>query len=157
MVSTRVYTDQIDSLLTYYLQLSSPEGHMTMENFAPLAKSLLLMIYQNTYPEQVRGKVKGQGSKVRVHLHVCSRMSGLSWTPGNLAVSSSTSFQESSLFLISQETSLQQGVSIVTGCLEVPKRRQMVEENSAHLCPSKEEALGGEKYEIYCLNGMLYC
>ncbi len=55
MISSRVYNEQAEELLAYYLSsTTNPQGWMMLENFAPLARALLLMVYQNTYPAEVR-------------------------------------------------------------------------------------------------------
>lgn len=50
MVSTRIYSNQTEELLQLYENVSF-EGRMTLEQFAEVARALLLMIYQNTYPD----------------------------------------------------------------------------------------------------------
>ena len=52
MVSTRIYSNQTEELLQLYENVSF-EGRMTLEQFAEVARALLLMIYQNTYPDVV--------------------------------------------------------------------------------------------------------
>ena len=52
MVSTRVYSNQMEELLQLYEGYSSG-GLMTMEQFEVVAKALLIMIYQNAYPDVV--------------------------------------------------------------------------------------------------------
>lgn len=52
MVSTRVYSNQMEELLQLYEGYSSG-GLMTMEQFGVVAKALLIMIYQNAYPDVV--------------------------------------------------------------------------------------------------------
>lgn len=54
VIAQRIYNDQRDSLITYYLDAcTNSQGWMTLETFAPLARALLLMVYQNTYPVKV--------------------------------------------------------------------------------------------------------
>ncbi len=53
MVSTRIYNNQMEDLLATFQQ-SSDGGLMALEKFAPIAKMLLVMIYQNAYPDVVR-------------------------------------------------------------------------------------------------------
>ena len=53
MVSTRVYSNQIEELLQLFESYCT-EGLMTLDQFAYLAKMLLIMIYQNAYPDVVR-------------------------------------------------------------------------------------------------------
>ncbi|XP_064396735.1 uncharacterized protein LOC135343685 isoform X2 [Halichondria panicea] len=50
MVSTRIYSNQMEDLLTLF-QESSENGLATLETFAPIVKILLVMIYQNAYPD----------------------------------------------------------------------------------------------------------
>ncbi len=52
MVSTRIYSNQMEDLLTLF-QESSENGLATLETFAPIVKILLVMIYQNAYPDVV--------------------------------------------------------------------------------------------------------
>lgn len=52
MVSTRVYSNQIEELLQLY-EGYSMGGLMTLEQFGVVAKALLIMIYQNAYPDVV--------------------------------------------------------------------------------------------------------
>jgi hypothetical protein len=52
MVSTRVYSNQMEELLQLYEDYSTG-GLMTMEQFGVVAKTLLIMIYQNAYPDVV--------------------------------------------------------------------------------------------------------
>ncbi len=40
--------------LLHLFQDFSVDGRMALEEFAPVAKTLLLMFYQNAYPEVVR-------------------------------------------------------------------------------------------------------
>ena len=54
MVSTRVYSNQIEELLQLFESYGGAEGLMTLDQFAFLAKMLLTMIYQNAYPDVVR-------------------------------------------------------------------------------------------------------
>lgn len=53
MVSTRIYSNQLEQLLQLY-QAHAVGGRMRLEEFVPVAKTLLLMIYQNAYPDVVR-------------------------------------------------------------------------------------------------------
>lgn len=53
MVSTRVYSNQMEELLQLF-ESYSIEGLMTLEQFGVVAKMLLMMIYQNAYPDVVR-------------------------------------------------------------------------------------------------------
>ena len=53
MVSTRIYSNQMEQLLQLY-QAYAVGGRMHLEEFVPVAKTLLLMIYQNAYPDVVR-------------------------------------------------------------------------------------------------------
>lgn len=53
-MAQRIYSDQVDSLVAHYLECcTNAQGWMTLEDFAPIAKTLLLLIYQNTYPVEV--------------------------------------------------------------------------------------------------------
>jgi len=52
MVSTRIYSNQVEELLAYF-QENSENNLGTLETFTPLAKTLLMMIYQNAYPDAV--------------------------------------------------------------------------------------------------------
>lgn len=54
MVSTRVYRNQIEDLLSLFVQFYGTEGRLNLETFAPLARALLLVVYQNTYLGDVR-------------------------------------------------------------------------------------------------------
>ena len=58
MVSTGVYSNQIEELLQLY-EIYSVEGLMTLEQFGTVAKTLLLMIYQNAYPGVVSQMDRG--------------------------------------------------------------------------------------------------
>ena len=53
MVSTRIYSNQMEQLLQLY-QAYAVGGRMRLEEFVPVAKTLLLVIYQNAYPDVVR-------------------------------------------------------------------------------------------------------
>ena len=53
MVSTRIYSNQMEQLLQLY-QAYAVGGRMRLEEFVPVAKTSLLMIYQNAYPDVVR-------------------------------------------------------------------------------------------------------
>ena len=53
MVSTRIYSNQMEQLLQLY-QAYAVGGRMHLEEFVSVAKTLLLMIYQNAYPDVVR-------------------------------------------------------------------------------------------------------
>ena len=55
MVSTRIYSNQMEQLLQLY-QAYAVGGRMGLEEFAPVGRGLLLMIYQNAYPDVVREK-----------------------------------------------------------------------------------------------------
>jgi len=55
MVSTRIYSNQMEQLLQLY-QAYAVGGRMGLEEFAPVARGLLLMVYQNAYPDVVRVK-----------------------------------------------------------------------------------------------------
>ena len=52
MVNTRIYSNQMEDLLTFF-QERSENGLATLETFAPIVKILLVMIYQNAYPDVV--------------------------------------------------------------------------------------------------------
>ena len=52
MVSTCIYSNQMEELLQLY-EGYSMEGLMTLEQFGVIAKPLLIMIYQNAYPDVV--------------------------------------------------------------------------------------------------------
>ena len=52
MVNTRVYSNQMEELLQLF-EGYSMGGLMTLEQFGVVAKVLLLMIYQNAYPDVV--------------------------------------------------------------------------------------------------------
>ena len=52
MVSTHIYSNQMEDLLTLF-QENSDEGLATLEIFVPIAKNLLVMVYQNAYPDVV--------------------------------------------------------------------------------------------------------
>ena len=52
MVSDCVYSNQMEELLQLY-EGYSMGGLMTLEQFGVVAKVLLIMIYQNTYPDVV--------------------------------------------------------------------------------------------------------
>lgn len=52
MVSTRIYSNQMEQLLRLFDDYAV-DGRMAIEEFAPVAKILLRMIYQNAYPTDV--------------------------------------------------------------------------------------------------------
>lgn len=52
MVSTRVYSNQIEELLQLF-ETYSADGLMILDQFVVVAKTLLIMIYQNAYPDVV--------------------------------------------------------------------------------------------------------
>ena len=54
VVSACVYSNQIETLLSHFVQSYGPDGQLSLDTFAPLARALLLMVYQNTYPGDVR-------------------------------------------------------------------------------------------------------
>ena len=49
MVSTRIYSNQMEELLQL-CQAYAVGGSMGLEEFIPISRALLLMIYQNAYP-----------------------------------------------------------------------------------------------------------
>lgn len=54
IIASRIYNHQIDYLISYYLNTcTNTQGWMTLESFAPVARAMLLMVYQNTYPVEV--------------------------------------------------------------------------------------------------------
>ena len=53
-VASRVYHGQMEQLLgLYQTQTMNTDGRMNLETFSNVANSLLLMIYQNAYPDMV--------------------------------------------------------------------------------------------------------
>jgi hypothetical protein len=70
VIASRIYNNQMDDLIAHYFNYcDSSMGWLALENFAPLARELLLMIYQNTYTSEVNLATQKHGI---VHLiQVC--------------------------------------------------------------------------------------
>ena len=56
MISSRVYTHQMRELYQLFND-QAVEGYMTLEQFVPLGRIIVQMIYSNSYPNTVRIKV----------------------------------------------------------------------------------------------------
>ena len=57
LVASRVYRSQMEQLLGLYQALTTgTQGQMNIASFPTIANSLLLMIYQNAYPDVVRSE-----------------------------------------------------------------------------------------------------
>jgi len=75
MVSTRVYKNQTELLMSSYIQNYTEDGLLTLEMFVPIARLLLLMIYQNTYLGEVHYHMHHSSiylsSYLRKSMYVC--------------------------------------------------------------------------------------
>ena len=54
LVGPRLYSNQMEEVYQLFLSQASREGVVNLEQFIPIAHTILQMIYKNSYPTQVR-------------------------------------------------------------------------------------------------------